>query len=194
MKKVLATLCLFCSITACAGSPEPGPNPQHNNANAPSDQYNQQYQELNKSGAYQRNFNVRFLGSGIFVGFIGTAIDFEVKRNFTVGPMAKGFAFGTHSGYLLGVDGIYATNGNVFSNTWFVNPYVAYYSSNYKRNGSSERSGVLGINFGYQWMFANSFNAQVGAGAYFANHPIPLSITEKGNFFPTFMMAVGYAF
>jgi hypothetical protein len=188
MRATLAGLCLLTAASAFAYKTEQiSPAPQA------SEQYNQQYQQSKKTDHYAHNFNIRFLGSGIFNGFLGASIDFQIRSAFTVGPMAKGFISKSNSGYLIGFNSIYATDGNVFSTGWIINPYLGYYSSDYKLK-RKDNSAVLGANFGYQWMFADKLNAQVGAGAYFSSHPIPITTNEDGNFFPTLMASVGYSF
>ena len=131
---------------------------QPNSPMPASEQYQQQYQQHHQAasgGHYAKNFNVRFLGSGIFNEFIGASIDFQINTAMTAGPMAKGFISNSNSGYLVGFDAIYATNGNVFSTGWIISPYIGFTSSDYKQK-TKKSSAVIGIKMPFQKKYDDS--------------------------------------
>ena len=154
-----------------------------------SNEYDMEY----KRSGYRRNFNIRFLGSGIFSGWMGASIDFEMMPSYTIGPFAKGFIFSHHDGYMIGVHGNYAINHNIFKDGWLLSPYVGFLSTNYRRSDTKD-SFVLGGNLIYQWMFHNSFNAQLGGGVFYSRVRMPVTPNTHGDLYLTVLASLGYAF
>lgn len=162
-------------------------------AAAQQNQASKQYDMEYKHNGYRRNFNIRFLGSGMFSGWMGASLDFEVMPSYSIGPFAKGFMFSNNDGYIIGIHGNYAVNHNIFKDGWLLSPYIGFLSTDYKRN-NTKNSLVLGGNLVYQWMFHNSFNAQLGGGVFYAKTRMPLTPDMNGDLYLTVLASLGYAF
>lgn len=148
---------------------------------------------LSQDSVTSKDVNARLNVPGLFVGWVGGAVDYKVANAVAVGPTAKFFAYGPNKGFEVGVEGAYAMNGDVRSTGWLLKPFASYYKSNLQ-NKKMRKSVFAGTNLAYQWMWDNGMNTQAAIGVAYSTVKTPLGIGGNRHLTPNFDVSVGYAF
>jgi hypothetical protein len=143
----------------------------------------------------EKKVNAKIFIPGLFIGWLGGAVDFKVKENLSIGPIFKVFAYGENNGYSLGLEGNYSLTGDVMSTGWIINPYLQYYHSNVGVSDDDNYTSdvVGGMNIAHQWVWDEGVNIQLGVGLMYSQHRFPLNLANT-NVSPNFDFSIGYLF
>lgn len=118
-----------------------------------------------------RTINFRVDPLGLLLGTVTGNVDFAITKHITVGPTASYFSasmLGTSlSGFGIGARANIYLSGDAISSGWLVGPSVGYSSFGVSAPGLSGSTGgfYVGAVAGYQWVWKNGLNLDVGLGA-----------------------------
>jgi hypothetical protein len=157
--------------------------------------------------ATDRTMNVRVDPLKIISGDIGADADFKVGDRFTIGPSVSSLSatviFTELTGFNVGARGNWYMSGDALESSWYLGPNIGYSSMTVTEGGSEGSTGGLsmGTLVGYQWVWNNGMNLNLGGGANYNTAPDEvqagnrtLTVPFYSGFKPQAEVSLGYAF
>ena len=155
-----------------------------------------------------KSINVRVNPLGLLLGAISADVDFKISDKFTIGPTMSYYSasiLGTKlSGFGIGARGNYYLTGDAMTDSFILGPQLgmslfSVSSGNSKASSTGFYVGAIG---GYQWVWQNGFNVNLGLGANYysqaasakASDGTSISVPGFHGFGPTGELTVGWVF
>jgi len=157
---------------------------------------------------HDRGMNVRVNPLGLLVGTLSGDFDIKVSDRITIGPSLSYFSasmlFTKLTGFGIGARANIYLTGDAMTSSWILGPGIGFSAFSVDtgfEKGSS--SGLyLGTVVGYQWVFGNGLNINLGAGANYytqgstvvADNGTQIDVPFFHGIAPSGEVTIGYAF
>ncbi len=143
------------------------------------------------------SMNVTVNPLGLFVGSANVGVDFPVAPNITVGPSLSFAQYSTltteGTGFGIGAKSDIYLSGEVFADSWVVQPFAAF--GQVSVNDASSSGLSIGVLFGHSWFWPSGFNINAGLGAQYLSYDFEaVGLGSVSGILPAANFALGYAF
>lgn len=155
-----------------------------------------------------KGINVRVNPLGLLLGAISADVDFKIGDKFTIGPSMSYYSasiFNTKlTGAGIGARGNYYVTGDAMTDSFILGPQLgmSLFSVSSGTSKATATGFYVGAIGGYQWVWENGFNVNLGLGANYysqaasalANDGTTLSVPGFHGFGPTGELTIGWLF
>ena len=147
-----------------------------------------------ESPVAERTANFSLDPIGFINGISNLGMEWQIIETVSAGPTLSYSNFGTGGMIGFGATLTFTPGHSVFSNGWFIRPFVEYATASSNLSTATATGAALGSYSGYWWFWDNGLNLGAGLGfQYLAINMAAIGLNYS-NFMPTGMAQIGYSF